>query len=401
MRLPLFLAPALALASSAPSLIANADTSDSNAASAQMPVVELGSDASLAVGAYVQTGFAYRKHTPYVGQQDPSGFEFGNARLLGRGAQKISADLDAKLTLDFEVSRGAFFVQDSYGSLEYKNGLLSVDVGQMKVPMALSCLTPESQMQFVQLAPGARDLFYNRDRGVRLRSKFNLGDAYFGAWAAVQNGEGENVRDNANKHFLFSGRAEVGPLGEVSLAEPDLDHSPFRFVVGLGASYTDMQSRSGAAYTAIDNGSEELRVAGDVRAHVLGLSFRGETIRGFVKRSDGVDVKRSVFAVQAGYVLPLGLAFQLEPVVRLEQHDLNDTEGTKGFTDSLADTWRPELASQRVTDAGVNAYFRAHRLKVQAVWRRTDFLEGAKDSAGTARTPIGDAVFLYAQFGWF
>ena len=71
------------------------------------------------------------------------------------------------------------------------------------------------------------------------------------------------------------------------------------------------------------------------------------------------------------------------------------------MTDSVQNTWRPELASQRIYDAGVNAYFRAHRLKVQALWRRTDFLEGAKDSSGASRNPIGDAVFVYSQFGWF
>jgi hypothetical protein len=314
-----------------------------------------------------------------VGQQDPTGFEFGNARLLGRGTQKIADDVEAKLVLDFEVSRGAFFVQDVYGSVELKGGQLAIDVGQMKVPMALSCLTPESQMQFAQIAPGLRDMFYNRDRGVRLRSRLDLGGAYLGTWAAIQNGEGENVQ----------------------FSEPDLANSPFKFVVGVGAAYTDAQSRSGAAYTAFDNGSEDLRIAGDVRAHVLGFSFRGETIHGWVKRSDNSKFDRSVFAVQAGYVLPLSLPFAVEPVVRVEQRDLNDSEGTTGVTDNTQNVWRPEFASQRLYDAGVNAYFRSHRLKVQALWRRTDFLEGAKDSSGAARNPIGDAVFVYSQFGWF
>jgi hypothetical protein len=267
--------------------------------------------------------------------------------------------------------------------------------------MALSCLTPESQMQFALVAPGLRDLFYNRDRGVRLRSQLDLGGAYVGLWAAMQNGEGENVQFNANKHFLFSGRAEIGPLGEVPLGEPDLKRSPFRFVVGGGTAYTDRQSRSGAAYTAIDNGSEDLRLAGDVRAHVLGLSFRGETIHGWVKRTDGSKFERSAFAVQAGYVLPLELPFALEPVVRLEQHDLNDKLGTSGTTDDKNNLWLPEFANQRLYDVGVNAYFNAHRAKLSVMWRRTDFLEGAKDSSGAARNPVGDAVFAFGQLGWF
>jgi hypothetical protein len=396
---PLAIATLTAIAQAS---IANAQVVDSNAAASTMPSTSVpGADATVAVGAYVQTGLAYRTQTSYVGQQDPTGFEFGNARLLGRGTQKIADDVEAKLVLDFEVSRGAFFVQDVYGSVELKGGQLAIDVGQMKVPMALSCLTPESQMQFAQIAPGLRDMFYNRDRGVRLRSRLDLGGAYLGTWAAIQNGEGENVQFNANKHFLFSGRAEIGPLGEVPLSEPDLANSPFKFVVGVGAAYTDAQSRSGAAYTAFDNGSEDLRIAGDVRAHVLGFSFRGETIHGWVKRSDNSKFDRSVFAVQAGYVLPLSLPFAVEPVVRVEQRDLNDSEGTTGVTDNTQNVWRPEFASQRLYDAGVNAYFRSHRLKVQALWRRTDFLEGAKDSSGAARNPIGDAVFVYSQFGWF
>jgi hypothetical protein len=380
---------------------ARAEVVDSNANAATLPTVATLDDTTISMGTYVQTGFAYRTQTSYLGQQDPSGFEFGNARLLGRGAHKLGDSLDGKLVFDFEVSRGAFFVQDVYGSVEWKQGLFAVDLGQMKVPMALSCLTPESQMQFALLAPGLRDLFYNRDRGVRLRSRADVGGVYLGAWGAMQNGEGENVQFNANKHFLFSGRAEVGPLGEVPMGEPDLARSPFRFVVGGGAAYTDRQSRSGAAYTAFDNGSEDLRLAGDVRAHVLGFSFRGETIHGWTKRTDGSKFERSVFSVQAGYVLPLDLPFAVEPVVRLEQHDLNDAEGTEGFTNDAQNLWRPEFANQRLYDAGVTVYARGHRAKLSAMWRRTDFLEGAKDKAGAARNPIGDAVFLFGQFGWF
>lgn len=391
-----FAATALLFASSA-----RAQVVDANANAPTLPSTAVGERAELAMGAYVQTGFSYRTPTSYAGQEDPSGFEFGNARLLGRGTQHLGEEIDAKLVLDFEVSRGAFFVQDVFGSVEVKKGLFAVDVGQMKVPMALSCLTPESQMQFALVAPGLRDLFYNRDRGVRLRSHLDLGGAYVGLWAAMQNGEGENVQFNANKHFLFSGRAEVGPLGEVPLSEPDLKRSPFRFVVGGGTAYTDRQARSGAAYTAIDNGSEDFRLAGDVRAHVLGFSFRGETIHGWVKRTDGSKFERSAFAVQAGYVLPFDLPFAIEPVVRLEQHDLNDSLGTGGVTDNAQNLWLPEFANQRLYDAGVNAYFHGHRAKVSAMWRRTDFLEGAKDSTGAARNPVGDAVFVFGQLGWF
>jgi hypothetical protein len=380
---------------------ARAEIVDSNANAATMPTVSVADETTISLGTYVQTGFAYRTQTPYLGQQDPSGFEFGNARLLGRGAHKLGEGVEGRLVFDFEVSRGAFFVQDVYGSLEWKQGLVAVDVGQMKVPMALSCLTPESQMQFALIAPGLRDLFYNRDRGVRLRSRADLGGVYLGTWAAMQNGEGENVQFNANKRFLFSGRAEIGPLGEVPMGEPDLARSPFRFVVGGGASYTDRQSRSGPAFTAFDNGSEDFRLAGDVRAHVLGFSFRGETIHGWTKRPDGSKFERGVFSVQAGYVLPLEWPVAVEPVVRLEQHDLNDADGTAGFTDDAQNLWRPEFANQRLYDAGVNVYARGHRAKLSAMWRRTDFLEGAKDKSGAARTPIGDALFLFGQFGWF
>lgn len=381
--------------------LAHAEVVDSNAGTTTLPTAASSDETTISMGAYVQTGFAYRTPTSYLGQQDPSGFEFGNARLLGRGGQKLGDDLEGKLVLDFEVSRGAFFVQDVFGSVEWKQGLLAVDVGQMKVPMALSCLTPESQMQFALVAPGLRDLFYNRDRGVRLRSRVDMGNAYVGTWAAMQNGEGENIQFNANKHFLFSGRAEIGPLGEVPMGEPDLARSPFRFVVGGGASYTDRQGRSGAAFTAFDNGSEDLRLAGDVRAHVLGVSFRGETIHGWTKRTDGTKFKRGVFSVQAGYVLPLDLPVAVEPVVRLEQHDLNDAEGASGFTDDAQNLWRPEFANQRLYDAGVNVYARGHRAKVSAIWRRTDFLEGAKDKSGASRNPTGDALFVFGQFGWF
>ena len=380
---------------------ASAEIVDSNAALPTLPRMSVGDDASVAVGAVLQTGFAYRAKTSYAGTQEGSGFEIGQARLLGRGRQSVTADIEGGVVFEGNVAEGTLGVLDLYGSVDFGHGALIVDAGQMKVPMSLANLTPEAQLQFVAPAAGLRDLGYGRDRGLRLRSNLDFGGAHLAAWAAVQNGSGIAPTGGADDHLLFSGRAELGPLGPLSLDEPDLGESPFRVVVGSGASYTDHQTRVGGATTTADLGAQEFRLTGDVRMRALGLSFRGETLHAWARRTNGTRVERSAFVMQAGYAFPVGGSVLLEPALRLEQHDRSDAEGAAGFTDTPANLWNPAFAEQRQYEVGLNAYVREHRMKIMASYRRVVFLEGAKDSSGAAQSPVGDSVLALAQFGWF
>jgi hypothetical protein len=134
---------------------------------------------------------------------------------------------------------------------------------------------------------------------------------------------------------------------------------------------------------------------------VLGLSFRGETLHAWARRTSGARVERSAFVVQAGYAFAVGGPVLLEPVLRMEQHDRSDAEGAAGFTDTPANLWNPTFAEQRQYEVGLNAYVREHRMKITTSYRRVVFLEGAKDSTGAAQDPIGDALLALAQFGWF
>ena len=379
----------------------------------------------IGLGGYFQPGFAFVKDTPFD-QQDRDGFVFFNARITGQSDQQIHDDVMLGLRFNFDVGGGAFAVRDVYGTVDLLDGLLNIGVGQLKVPFMLAERTSESQLQFPVNTPlrtrtrqlrGA-GLSQGRDRGVRVRSEGMAGSVWIAGEMGVFNGEGQNALQNSDDEYLYSGRIEVGPMGKLDYAEPDLARSDFKFALGISASMTpSIASRSQGVG---DTGAEDQRIAVDMRLRAAGFSLRAEYVQS-KQTSDDSDqnVDRYGVYAQAGYVLPLDLPIKIEPAVRFSQYDNHDGEdgvsqiATAGGTEARYDV--SDNSETRMIDFGLNTYIKDHALKLMLMYRLTDFLEGPQTDlgwreltrtgalggqAGEGEVLIGDSFYAMLQFAW-
>ncbi len=360
--------------------------------------LRLGQD-SLLLGAYFQPGFRYVVDTDF-NDDDAEGFEFGNARLIGRGDLVIYEKFGVSARFDFDVNNGNFAVRDVYGTFYWDKDLIALDVGQLKTPFSLAELQSESKLQF-PIASQIRKLSFGRDLGVKLRSDFNpVGDLWLHLSAMMANGDGGfRQRRNLDNAFSYSGRLEIAPLGRMQLSEPDLEDSKPQLTIGASAGHNE---KLGNDLGVEDVGSGETRVEGDARFWWKGLSVRGEYLHGFRDdNGENVGYQRYGGAAQLGYVLPFHYLLpptaylpRFELVARFEQVDINDSlDGTEG-EDYVVDN-----TTLRNLQFGANVYFAKHAAKVHFLYQLTDLLEGPMTDAN-GDVLIGDTIFIYTQVAW-
>ncbi len=346
---------------------------------------------SLLLGGWIRPGYTYVTDSGF-NDDDADGFEFYDARLVGRGDAQLHTDLRAAFRFNFDVNRGNFAVRDTYGTLEWKGGLVALDVGLLKTPLSLSLLQTQAKMQF-PVNTLLRPLAFGRDVGAQLRSQFALGKSVFQLSAMVSNGDGGfRQRRNLDDKYLVTGRIEAAPLGAMEQTESDLANSPFQLTMGASAGHNSaLTSDLGIQ----DAGAAETRIEGDVRAWYRGATLRAEYIRGHRRSNDAApSYQRYGFAAQAGYVLPLPLRIpRVEVVGRFQQIDVNSSLRGDEATDYIIDN-----AATRVVQLGANAYFAKHAAKLQVTYQRTDLLEGTVPTR--ERVPVGDALLTSIQFAW-
>ena len=354
--------------------------------------LKIGKD-PLVLGGYIQPGFIAVGKTEF-NQEDQNGFDFANARFTGRGARAFYEDeLHVGFFFNFDVNRGNFGVRDVYGSLWWRKELIALDVGQMKQPFGLALLQYEYGLQF-SLSPVTRLLAFDRDQGIRLRSQGTVGRVWMQGQAMIANGEGGfRQRRNLDEKYQYTGRFEIGPLGEVPLFEPDLDNSPFRFVVGANAGFTNSL---GKGLGLNDAGARETRVGADLRLHFRGLSARAEYIHG-LRGANGPEpaIERYAAHGQIGYMLPIPITLpRFELVFRFTQYDLNTVfDGTEG-SDYVVDN-----TARRLYEPGVAIYLAGHAAKLLLSYRLTDLIEGPRvDINGDPL--LGDTFFAFFHFAW-
>jgi hypothetical protein len=357
------------------------------------------------MGGYIQPGFFYQRDTEF-NQDDQDGFDFGNARITGRGMIPTIDRLHMGFKFNFDVNRGNFGVRDVFGSLWWGNPArtaadtelarirhLGFDVGQLKQPFGLALLQSQSKLQFAFSSP-IRILAFGRDIGARVRSDFELGPVWIRILAMIANGEGGfRQRRNLDNEFQYTARLEIAPLGEMELSQVDLKDSDFQLTVAGNIGYTPSL---GNGLGLNDVGAEETRYGGDIRMWFRGASLRFETTLG-QRGANGPEpaIGRWGVSGQAGYVLPIPIDLpQFELVFRYAQYDVNDEfDGTEG-ADYVVDT-----TEVRVIEPGLNVYLFEHAMKLMMNYRLTDLQEGPKvDTNGDVL--LGDAWLTYFQFAF-
>jgi len=354
---------------------------------------------SVQLGGFLQTQYRMREDSD--AQADTNGFKLARARLIGLG-QTRAGNLELSAYVEAEL-QPTFFLTDAYATVTRAlpmNARLTVDGGQMRVPISRQNLLSDSRLAFVdkaQLATIAPD----RDLGVRVafdlprpdvKRRKSLRPPGVRVIGAVFNGEGPNQVENINQEYFYVGRMEVTALGQ----EQVLAESAFggRFLKLSGSVGRNKRSEGDRLDTVTYLGVD---VAGAYRG--LSGSFEYLEVRHVQTLFDGLDdpntldFKANGFSAQLNYLLPFKLPphkqARFELGVRLEEIDRNDTI-------PIVQPGEPGQSVRAIT-AVASYYLRMHSLKAQLAYTAFSELEDETVVGGNA-TFDNDQLLLQVTY---
>lgn len=322
------------------------------------------SPSSVSFGGYIQPQFRSRQDSP--AQFDQEGFRFARARLIGVAATR-AGNLELSAFIEAEI-QPTFDMIDAFATVARKlphHGTLSLDLGQMRVPISRQQLLSDARLAFVDKGQIA-SIAPRRDLGARLGlvvphlPQVRIVGGMF-------NGEGPNQIENINQKYLYAGRVEITPWGkEAQLAESSFGG---HFVTVAGSfgrnALTAGTRRENVTYLGVD-------VSGSYKG--LSGSFEYLEARHEFEQGDTMLVenfKANGFVAQLNYLLPMELPpfeqARIEIGARFEEIDRNDTV-------PIAQPGDPEQSVRAIT-AVATYYLRMHSLKAQLAFTRFDELE--------------------------
>lgn len=308
---------------------------------------------SVYIGGYLQPQFRLRQDSPYADSTD--GFRFARARLVLSGTSQLG-ELLLSAYVEGEL-QPQFALQDAYGTAAYRlpaDGKLTLDLGQVEVPISRQNMLSDSRLSFVDraqlisIAPG-------RDLGARLA--FDTPYLPVRVFLATFDGEGQNHVENINEHYLYAARVEITPLGKPPAV---LQDSAFvDDFLTIGGSYGHNR------ILAINGDDVQTYLGGDVAAVWHGLSGEAEYLVVQHRFTNPSAMQANYHAIgwvgQLAYLLPFTLPpidqGRLELAARIEEIDRNDTT-------PIISPGDPNQSVREITLA-VSYYLRRHSLKVQ------------------------------------
>ena len=320
---------------------------------------------AVAVGGYLQPQFRVRQNSPV--QSDQDGFRFARVRLILQG-QTRAGNLELSAYVEGEL-QPAFGLQDAYGTLArtfpQRRGLpgrISLDGGQMRVPISRQQMLSDSRLSFIDKAQIAT-IAPERDLGARLTvAPPKLPVKLIGG---VFNGEGRNQVENINESYLYAARVELSPFGrDLPIAES-----------AFGGKLLSVAGSYGHNRLARGNGDERRTYLGvDVTAAWKGVSaaFEYLEVRHRFRGGDPADdFNSNGFAAQLAYLLPIKLAplkqGRLELAARIEEIDRDDFHPIPALGD--------DNQSVREITGVLSYYLRMHSLKAQLAFSHFDEVE--------------------------
>lgn len=176
-------------------------------------------------------------------------------------------------------------------AITFPTEYVDVSIGQFKIPLSLEGYNSSSKILFPERAPVARALGDRRDIGLKFEKK--IGE-YFGYYAGIFNGSGQNTLD-ADTEKDVALRLELYPLEGVTLA---------------GVGYTTVGKRKK---------SSRDRVEADLRYDAHDFYFTAEYIHGWTTSRNGPAVEAHGIYAQAAYTF----FDQLQPMLRVGSFEAN------------------------------------------------------------------------------
>lgn len=344
---------------------------------------------SVELDGYIQPEFRFRQDSSV--QDDTNGFRFARVRPMIRAKTQLQDSLEFGAFFEFEF-QPTFQLVDGFAGVTKKfdkDGVLVVDVGQMRVPISRQQLLSDSRIAFIDKAQLAT-IAPRRDLGGRV-TFVPPGLRQLKVIAGLFNGEGPNQIENINQKFLYAARVEANVFGrEGALAESNFGDA---FVTIAGS----------AGFNKLTNGdrTETVKFFGaDVAGAYKGLSGTFEYLavqHTLATVGDPMllppDFDQNGWSGQLNYMLPLSLPpgthGRLEIGARVEEIDRNDTI-------PIVNPGEPEQ-SVRIYTGVLTYYARKHSLKVQLALSHYDELED-ETVTGESATYDNDQAMLQLTY---
>jgi hypothetical protein len=359
---------------------------------------------SVRFGGFIQTQYRLREDSGFG--SDTDGFRARAIRVLTRGDTR-AGNLELSAFLETEL-QPQFDLLDGYGSVARAlpaHGRLTIELGQMRVPVSRQSMLADWQLSFPDKAQIA-SISPIRDLGMRVTLDLPRPDAKRGRRGAasfripkvrliggVFNGEGTNVIENINQKYMWTGRAEVTVFGEERRLAESVFEGEFLTFAGSYArnkrnegDRLDTQTTLGfditGAYKGFSGSFEYLQVR-----HIQ-TSLNEE-----MDDPNTFDFLANGFNAQLCYMLPFDLApwkqARLELGARIEEIDRNDTI-------PIATPNDPNQSVRGIT-AISTYYLRMHSFKLQLAY--THFKELENQTAGGQEARFkNDQLLLQATY---
>ena len=255
--------------------------------------------------------------------------------------------------------------------------------GQTKLPGNRERVISSAKLQFVDRSLLNSNYNIDRDMGLQLHQKFDLGSMKAKAIVSVSQGEGRNITSGNDGGFDYTGRVELLPLGSFTSkgdyfgSDLKREEKP-KLALGLSYDCNDRASRARGNTGSFLSQTRTLKtIFADLMFKYKGFSVMAEyAIKSsdessfFLDETDGLEyhfVTGSALNLQAGYLLE------------------SDWEVAARFTSVTSDTPEYLLTQGNVSmyTFGFSKYIDGHNLKVQSDFSM--ILEGEMEESFLAR----------------
>jgi phosphate-selective porin OprO and OprP len=252
--------------------------------------------------------------------------------------------------------------------------------GQTKLPGNRERVISSAKLQFVDRSLLNSNYNIDRDMGLQLHQKFDLGTMKAKAIVSVSQGEGRNITTGNLGGFDYTGRLELLPLGAFTSkgdyfgSDLKREETP-KLALGLSYDYHDNASRArGNTGSFLSQTRTLSTIFADMMFKYNGFSVMAEYA---IKSSDG----SSVFVDETNsqeYHFVTGSALNIQAGYLLQ----SDWELAARFTSVTPEAVLPQEDVSMYT-LGISKYIDGHNLKVQSDFSM--ILEGDMEQSYLAR----------------
>ncbi len=307
---------------------------------------------------WLRPGFTWRDDDPAL----PSSTDgFWLAARMGLEAGSETYRLRARIEVDLQPEPS---LTDAFVNFT-PSPVVSLNVGQFKVPYSLEYLAADTRRQLAQNAPIVDAASFGRDIGASVETRLPIAQKVRATFSAgMFNGEGRNRLENVNDRFLYALRLNVTPLGTRDRPYEGTSRDPY---ISVGGGY--VYNFTGEDSTAVEVNAFQA----ELQFSVSVFSLQGEYLDSEIVHADAavIDYHTRGAYGQFGCFIPA-------PWLR----DHIELAGRGGWMDpNTALDSAPTEVEQVSIDGGLNLYVPEapkfmHDTKLQLAYRHTIELEG-------------------------